>query len=628
MKQLPEFLTNPNPELYRSSNYVYLDFETTNLEKGSALNPDNRVVLAVWKTPSGTYYKFGNELDQVALVRACNEADFLVAHNAKFELQWLERCGYDIGSRPVFCTYAAEWVLGGNQYRYQQLSLDACLARRGLPQKTGIVKRLINSGVCPSEIPPELLLKYCAADVRLGDRLFKLQLQETDGTRLLPVIFTRCLAIPPLADIETNGLHLDKTRVEQEYRKTLSEYNEVMAALDEITGGINPRSPQQVAAFVYGKLGFKEKTDRSGKAIRNKPTKQFPDGVPKCDEATLLSLGARTKEQKQFLELKKRQGALAAALDKNLSMFYGACLEHDGMIYAQLNQGTTVTHRLSSSGRSTYYKCFDDTKGCQFQNLPRIYKPLFSPRHEGWLFGEADGSQLEFRVAGHIGNDDVIRNEVRNKYDVHRFTASVMEQKPEEAISKEERTEAKKDTFKPLYGGRSGTKRQQAYYQAFQEKYHALVDVQEDWCIEVEATKRLETEWGMVFHYPEARFSADGWLNVKTKVYNIPIQSLATAEIIPIGLAYFWWRTRDAEMFLVNTVHDSIEAEFPPHERELFEQTAVQALTHDVYTYLETVYNVQFSVPLGVGMVIGKHWGEPLEGEDEISIDVETPYAS
>lgn len=129
-----------------------------------------------------------------------------------------------------------------------------------------------------------------------------------------------------------------------------------------------------------------------------------------------------------------------------------------------------------------------------------------------------------------------------------------------------------------------------------------------------------------MFHYPDAKFSRSGYLNVKTKLFNAPIQALATAEIIPIALAFFWWRTRDAQMFLVNTVHDSIEAEFPEEERELFETTAVQSLTHDVYEYLDTVYDMQFSVPLGVGITIGRHWGECLEGEDEVSINIDTPY--
>lgn len=622
---LPSFMERPDPGIYYSENYVVLDFETTNLEKGSALNPENRLVMAAWKQGDERKYIYGGELDMAPLVTACNEADFLVAHNAKFELQWLERCGYDIGSRPVWCTMVGEWVIAGN--RRWRLGLDACLERRDMPTKNDLVKILLKGGVCPSIIPRTLLIKYGCLDVELTDQLFRDQLEVgMEGTRLVPVQFTRCLVIPALADIETNGLHLCAESVEKEYEKTKARYDQVMAELTEITGGINPRSPIELANFLYGTLGFKEKTDNSGNPIRNKPTKAFPDGAPKTDKATLLSLTVRTAAQEKFLTLKQEQAKLAAALDKNLSMFMGAVKEKDCMIYASINQGRTVTHRLSSEGRRTYYVMFDANKGCQFQNLPRVYKPLFSPRYEGWYIGEADGSQLEYRTAGDVGNEPVIAAEVRQGYDVHRFTASVLNNVAEEQVTGLQRTYAKADTFKPLYGGQSGSKEQKAYYKAFAEKYHNLKDTQENWCIEVLSTKKLETKWGMTFHFPDAHMERGDYLNVRTNVYNIPIQSLATADIIPVGLAYFWHRSRDAQMFIVNTVHDSIEAEFPPEERELFEELAVQCLTHDVYKYLDTVYDLQFSVPLGVGMLIGEHWGVPLEGEDEISVQVETPF--
>jgi DNA polymerase I-like protein with 3'-5' exonuclease and polymerase domains len=616
--ELPTFLDNPDPNIYRTGNYVVLDFETTNIDKGSALNENNRLVLAAWRSKGRTYHKWGGEYDMLDLVSACNMADFIVAHNAKFELQWLERCGYDIGSRPVYCTATAEWVLGGN--RKWKTNLNACMERRGLPGKDETVSTMIANGVCPSDIPKSLLLKYCRIDVARCESLLLRQLRETADTRLLPVIYTRCLVIPALADIERNGLHLDPERVEREYGETVAKYTEVMEELNQLTGGINPRSPVQVAGFVYGELGFEEKKDSKGSPIRNKSNKRFPDGMPKTDESTLLSLRATTERQKRFIELRKEQAKLTAALDKNLSMFVGACREKDCMIYGELAQGRTVTHRLASAGKRTYYKMFDAYKGCQFQNLPRIYKPLFSPRHDGWLFGEADGSQLEFRVAGYLGRDETIKREVEEQYDVHTYTKDVISKAGGVAIS---RTEAKAHTFKPLYGGQSGTRAERTYYQAFKDKYQGLVETQEKWVATVVNNKCLETEWGFRFYWPETRVSSDGYLNVRTKVMNAPIQSFATADIIPIGLAYFWHRTRDAQMMIVNTVHDSIEAEFPPHERELFESVAVQCLTGDVYNYLRDVYKVNFDVPLGVGMVIGEHWGEPLEGEEEVNVQVE-----
>jgi len=625
--RIPDWLRHPDPEVYRSDNYVVLDFETTNLEKGSALNEDNRIVLACWwDNATQTMHKqWGGELDMAELVAACSKADFIVGHNIAFEIQWLERCGYDIGSRPVFCTMVAEWVLAGNRPwgLMNSASLDACMARRCMPQKSHLVSHLIKSGVCPSDIPQGLLLKYCLKDVRLTRLLMQMQIEETEDTRLLPVMYTRMLATPVLADIETYGLHLDKDRVEETYERYMEEYIRVKAELDTLTGGINTNSNPQVAHFVYGELGFEEKKDRRGQPLRNKPSKQFPDGVPKVSDEVLTSLRATTKPQKEFIRLKKEIAKLSSAISKNLSMFVGAVREQDAIVYIKLNQCTTMTHRLSSSGRRTYFKMFDDWKGCQGQNLPRRFKRLFSARHDGWNMIEIDYAQLEFGVAGHLGRDATIRHEVRTGYDVHTYTRDVINATDKKQI---DRTGAKRHTFKPLYGGQKGTKGEMAYYQAFAEKYHELKFTQDSWCIEVDTTKKLETEWGMIWYWPDAKFSDKGWLNYKTNVYNTSIQSLATGEIVPTALVYLWHATRHMDLIICNTVHDSIEAEVPDEELEEYQKIAVECMTKELYNYLERVYNIEYSVDLAVGITIGDYWGELPEGQNEIKVRVETPY--
>lgn len=618
MRELPDYVRNPDPEIYRSGTYIVLDFETTNLDKGSALNPDNHLVLSCWYESASNMHRhiWGSEYEQAKLLEAIANVDFIVCHNAKFELQWLNRCGYDIGSKPIFDTYLAEWVLAGNRRWGFMPSLEDCMARRGRAGKDKLVSTLISNGVCPSEIPRPWLLKYCRQDIVATHELMHLQICEMDGTRLLPVLYTRCLVLPALTDIETKGLHLDAIKVKEEYDDYLRRYNAVMLRIEQVTGGINPKSPNQVATYVYGKLGFVEKKDKRGKYIRNKPNKQFPDGAPKTDEATLLSLNPDTEEQLEFLALKKEQAQLSSALDKNLSMFMGACVEKDSMIYGVLNQTTTGTHRLSSSGRSTKYDMFPKPKGCQFQNLPNIFKGLFTARYEDWLVGEADYSQLEYRMGGFVTGDTVIYHEVDIGHDVHRYTASVMYEIPETEVTYEQRRLSKPDTFKPVYGGTKGTPEQMRYYKAFQEKYCIMHEAQLDWCEMVANDKELETKWGMKYYWPTAKRNKFDYLNVKTQVFNYPIQAFATAEVVPVGLAMFWHRQRDAEMFMINTVHDSLECEIPPYEIELFAEIAVQALTVDVCLYISTVYGMNIDIPLGVGMVLGSHWSKPSVSEE------------
>jgi DNA polymerase-1 len=618
MRELPDYILSPDPEIYKTGTYLVLDFETTNLDKGSALNPDNHLVLSCWYESASNMHRhiWGSEYEQGDLLEAIASVDFIVCHNAKFELHWLLRCGYDIGSKPILDTYLAEWVLAGNRSWGFMPSLEDCLARRGRVGKDKLVSQMITNGVCPSEIPREWLLKYCRRDITATHELMHLQLAEMKGTRLLPVLYTRCLVLPALTDIETRGLHLDAALVKKEYDDYLARYNTVMNKLEQVTGGINPNSPPQIAHYVYGKLGFVEKKDRQGKYIRNKPTKQFPDGQPKTDEATLLSLNPDTPEQLEFLALKKEQAQLSSALSKNLSMFMGACVEKGSMIYGVLNQTTTGTHRLSSSGRSTKYEMFDKPKGCQFQNLPNKFKGLFSARKPDWLVAEADYAQLEYRMGGVVTGDTVIYHEVETGHDVHRYTASIMYDIGEEEVTYEQRRLSKADTFKPVYGGTMGTPEQMKYYKAFQEKYSIMHEAQLDWCEMVANDKELETRWGMKYYWPQAKRNRNDYLNVKTQVFNYPMQGFATAEVVPVGLAMFWHRQRDAEMFMINTVHDSLECELPEKEIELFAEIAVQSLTVDVCLYISTVYGMNIDIPLGVGMVLGSHWTKSSVSEE------------
>src|SRR4051812_2178180 len=100
---LPSFLTHPEPERYLRDDYVIVDFETTTKGKGLAIYTDNRVVSVAWKlgrshklVRDGLHhiqYLRAGEFECSEVVRAVETAGFVICHNAKFDLQWLARCG-------------------------------------------------------------------------------------------------------------------------------------------------------------------------------------------------------------------------------------------------------------------------------------------------------------------------------------------------------------------------------------------------------------------------------------------------------------------------------------------------------------------------------------------------------
>ena len=598
MKELPKWLNNLDPRIYESNNFRVIDFETSNINKGSALESGNRLICWVGydgrkrKVHQGYYERSSDNYND--LLEYVAGVDFVVCHNAKFELQWLYRCGLSVGSTFVFDSLVGEYVLAGN--RKMALSLEATAGRYGLDSKESIVSSMIKGGVCPSLIPEDRLLDYCKQDVLLTTAIFLEQRKRIIEAGLLPVMYTRCLTTVVLADIERKGMYVDREAVKEEFEQCVKDCKRVMGRLADITGGINPKSPKQVGEFLYDNLGFQEPTDYKGEVIRT------PAGGRSTNEETILGLRPVNDKQKEFLECFKEFTPLKKRLETLTKL--NECANADKILLARFNQCVTASHRLSSSGGK--YKV-------QFQNIDRDLKRLFVPRHEGWSVGDSDAPQLEFRVAAELGQDDVAKADIRENKDVHRYTASVLLKKPESKVTKAERTAAKSRTFAPLYGASSGTPDEKRYNKAFREKYKALNKTQIDWTFEVLKEKKLRIKSGLIFYWPDTEMFESGYIKNTTSIYNYGIQSYATADIIPITLVYLYYRLLGLDTFIVNTVHDSIICEVAPGEEREWEDAVRDAYTSDVYKYLASIYNHEFSVPLGVSYNLGKYWGDGEE---------------
>jgi len=597
-ERLPRRLRSPNPREYLDGNYCVVDFETTNSSNGSALDAGNRLILAcavlgpqhpLRGRYGRTYAKWGGEFEQSELAEIVRSADYFVAHNSKFELQWLARMGFEERDLFAYCTQIGEYVLRGN--RRGPLSLDHVSRSYGLHGKHRYVSWLLGHGVCPSEVGRGSLESYCLNDCEITEQVFLEQRSKLDRDGLLPVAYQRNLVTPCLAEIEKYGMFLDRERVAAKHRDTRRSYEDALASLEQLFGAINWNSPKQVRNLVYGSLGFSELLGRDGRPVRT------ASGQPKADSKTIPLLEAVTPQQKEF---KKRFKALAPLkkrvqiLDKMME-----CLEEDnGHVLASFNQTITQTHRLSSTGKRW---------GFQFHNFPRDFKPLFRSRREGLSVLEADAPQLEFRAAAFLGADKQAKADIRAGADIHSFTASVLGC---------ERQTAKAYTFKPLYGGNSGTRKELEYYAAFRKKYSDLYKVQTGWTYEVVKSKKLRIASGLIFYWPDTKIKHGGYITNTPSIFNYPVQSFATADIIPLSLVILWHLTRGMKSFIVNTIHDSIIAEVEQEEISAFKACVGEAFSgRSLYEILERLYGIKFDVPLGAEVKVGPYWGAKDEEE-------------
>ena len=589
---LPNHIANPDPNIYLSNNYLVIDVETTSLDKGDPNNANNALLLSVSSGNSDEFrVEWGSEYEARRTRSAVGSVDFIVAHNAKFELGWLVRCGIDLTKIVVWDTMIGEYIRAGN--RKFPLDLSSCSARyRGLP-KTDLVNILIKGGIDPKDIPNHWLEKYCIQDVKITKELFLKQRKVMQEEGLLPVMYTRCLFTPVLTDIESKGMQLDEGRVYEEYNNVLREYNGLQTEIQKFTGGINTNSPKQLAELLYDRLGFSELKDPRGNAIRTTANGR------KTDAPTIAKLTCRNKRQREFIRLRSAEAKLNTKLTNYLNKYKSCCDENGGLLHASFNQTITQTHRLSSTGKR--FKA-------QFQNFDRTFKRMFKARNKGWKIAEADQAQLEFRTAANHGNDEIARDAIISGFDVHSFTRDTIT----EAGQSINRQEAKAHTFKPLFGGSSGTDAERAYYEAFRKRYPGIAAEQNSWIDEVLSTKKLKTITGLKFYWPDTKITRSGWVTNTPAICNYPIQYFSGAEIVPIGITYLWHRMKAAEMqsILINTIHDSVIAELKPEEEEKYVELAELSLVEDVYKYLDTVYNIQFDVPLEIELKISDHWGE------------------
>ena len=350
--------------------------------------------------------------------------------------------------------------------------------------------------------------------------------------------------------------------------------------------------------FIYKELG-----DIAG--LKVNPTLALASaGGFKTDKHTLVELerGQNNQEVKKFLNSLIR----LSAIDTYRSSFIEGIFKNmvnstDNILHANFNQCTTATGRLSSSNPN-------------LQNMPKgklfpVRKAFVSRFEDGQLL-EVDYSQLEFRVAGILAKDEKIKQEVEEGFDVHSYTAKVLTENGEPT----DRGAAKASTFRPLYGGTQGTFAQRVYFQEFFGKYSGVFNWHERLQDEAIQNETITTATGRQFKFPNVYRTKQGKASVKTQIVNYPVQSVATADIVPLGviMLHKQLRERNLNSLVINTVHDSVVVDCHPDEIEEVKQVASICLVK-AQDEAEKRFGLDKFIPLEVEMSIGNNW---MEQED------------
>ena len=320
------------------------------------------------------------------------------------------------------------------------------------------------------------------------------------------------------------------------------------------------------------------------------------------DKGNLLYLEgiARSKGMKEaelFLQNLRRLSAVETYLSSYVEGI-ATHVKNDGRLHVRLLQHRTGTGRLSGADPN-------------MQNMPRggtfPVKRVFTSRWEGGQIMEADMAQLEFRVAAFLAQDATAIEEVSTGFDVHAYTAQVIS----DAGQPMSRQEAKAHTFAPLYGA-SGFGRSQAeatYYQQFTTKYSGIAKWHEALAKEALNTGKITTPSGREFAFPDVVRRRFGGVTFFTQIKNYPVQSFATADIVPISLIYIdrLLTANRLHSCVVNSVHDSVVIDVHPDEKDRVLKV-ISAANDKLISIVNRKWNIDFNVPLLLEAKIGPNW--------------------
>jgi DNA polymerase I-like protein with 3'-5' exonuclease and polymerase domains len=323
------------------------------------------------------------------------------------------------------------------------------------------------------------------------------------------------------------------------------------------------------------------------------------------DRLVYLEGVARSRNMQDAVDFLQRVRRLSA-VDTYLSSFVEGInnyVKQDGKLHVSLLQHRTATGRLSGANPN-------------MQNMPRggtfPVKRVFKSRWDNGKIIEADFAQLEFRVAAFLSQDKTAIDEVNTGFDVHSYTAKVIS----DAGQNISRQDAKSHTFAPLYGasGFGRTPAEAAYYEQFTKKYSGIAKWHKELAREALGTGKIQTPSGREFSFPDVVRRSNGSVTYFTQIKNFPVQSFATADIVPISLIYIdkMLGINQMQSCIVNTVHDSIVIDVHPNEKEKVLRV-IHAANDKLLGIVNRKWKLDFNVPLLLEAKIGNNWLDTVD---------------
>lgn len=506
----------------------------------------------------------------------------LVTMHLKEQLAYLEIKREEAGS--LFDAAIAAYLLNPLKDSYDETDIAREYLSQMHPSRTELFGKDALSKIRKEK--PEAFLSYAARLVQImlsASAVLEERLEDTGMKQLfeeieMPLVFT-------LYDMEREGIRIQADELKAYGEQLTGRIEELERKIYEQAGeSFNINSPKQLGVILFEKLelphGKKTKTGYSTAAdVLDKLAPEYP-------------IVSDILEYRQMTKLKSTYA-------DGLANYIAA----DGRIHGKFHQTITATGRISSTEPN-------------LQNIPirmelgRLIRKVFVPK-EGFVFLDADYSQIELRVLAHLSDDEMLIQAYQDAQDIHTITASQVFHVAPEDVTPLLRRNAKAVNFGIVYGISSfglsqdlsiTRKEAQEYIEQYFKTYPGIKRFLDTAVEDAKKNGYVTTMFGRRRPVPELLSSNFMQRSFGERVaMNAPIQGTA-ADIIKIAMNRVneYLRSHNMRSRLILQVHD-----------ELLVETACEELDEVRTIMVREMQNAaQMKVRLEVDIHDGKNWYE------------------
>ncbi|AJD49938.1 DNA polymerase I superfamily protein [Isoalcanivorax pacificus W11-5] len=510
-----------------------------------------------------------------------------IGQNLKYDMSVLAQ--YDITLRGVeYDTMLESYVLDSVATRHDMDSL----ALKFLGHRNIAFEDIAGKGAKQltfNQIAIDDAAPYAAEDADITLRLHETLWPRLEAIPTLARVF-REIEVPlvsVLSRIERNGCYVDAGML----RLQSQELAKKMAALEkqahEIAGRpFNLNSTKQLGEILY--------TEQNIPVI-----KKTPKGAPSTAEPVLAELALEYELPSVIMAHRAMNKLKSTYTDKLPEMVQ----PRSGRVHTSYHQAVAATGRLSSSDPN-------------LQNIPvrseegrRIRQAFRAPA--GRKIVAADYSQIELRIMAHLSGDKGLLDAFAHGLDIHRATAAEVWEKSLDAVTDNERRNAKAINFGLIYGMSAfglakqlGVPRGEAqdYINRYFERYPGVREYMDSTRAKAAEQGYVETLFGRRLYLPEigSRNAAMRQAAERTAI-NAPMQGTAADIIKRAMLRVDQWLTDSGiDALMIMQVHDELVFEV--------DEKQVDTLINEATALMSGAADLK--VPLVVDAGIGDNWDE------------------